>query len=461
MSNISTKTNNVVPTITTTTTTTTEDVTCLDYHDLFHYESSSTMTSVCEHAIQQAFAHPNAFGLLCITNIPPLPPIYEYEYEYDYMHLRTKLLTLSRVLGEEVSDTCRDKLTRSDAAYQVGWSHGVEKLANDDDDHTNNNNMYDYSKGSYYANPLVDDYVHDIPGVVAELMEDEQCRLAAGITNNIESSSSSSITSTNQRQKLEAWISKNHIFFAANLWPNQGEDNGVLDELGSSFKTMGKFLHQVAVKVGQVMDGYVQQVDSSFDGHLSKVLKDSRYCKGRLLHYFAQSQDDTTKSTSNGVGDWCGWHNDHGSLTALVPAMYLDSNGCEIEPPDSEAGLYVMSRQGVLKQIQMPKNSIGFQVGETTQIHTGGILQATPHCVRGYRMSNTSTNITRETFAVFFEPEYHHDMKVHLDTTNRYIEPETQEARQFLPPNVKPINSRWKRGMNFGEFSLATFEAFH
>jgi hypothetical protein len=27
----------------------------------------------------------------------------------------------------------------------------------------------------------------------------------------------------------------------------------------------------------------------------------------------------------------------------------------------------------------LPNNSIAFQVGETAQVHTGGLLQATPH----------------------------------------------------------------------------------
>lgn len=25
--------------------------------------------------------------------------------------------------------------------------------------------------------------------------------------------------------------------------------------------------------------------------------------------------------------DWCGWHNDHGTLTGLTSAMYFDSEG--------------------------------------------------------------------------------------------------------------------------------------
>jgi hypothetical protein len=35
------------------------------------------------------------------------------------------------------------------------------------------------------------------------------------------------------------------------------------------------------------------------------------------------------------------------------------------------------------------------------------------------------------------------------------------EAETWLPANVRTLKSRWKPGMNFGEFSNATFDAFH
>ena len=104
--------------------------------------------------------------------------------------------------------------------------------------------------------------------------------------------------------------------------------------------------------------------------------------------------------------DWCGWHNDHCSLTGLVPAMYLDSSGNEISCPDSNAGLYIKSRRGELIHVKIPHNAIAFQVGETTQIHTGGILQATPHAVKGFdRQKSECKGVSRESFAVFMEPE--------------------------------------------------------
>ena len=81
--------------------------------------------------------------------------------------------------------------------------------------------------------------------------------------------------------------------------------------------------------------------------------------------------------------DWCGWHNDHGSLTGLVPAMYFNDDGDIIDSPDSTAGLYVRNRKGGLVRVSMPSDHLAFQIGETAQIHSGGILQATPHAVKG------------------------------------------------------------------------------
>ena len=35
------------------------------------------------------------------------------------------------------------------------------------------------------------------------------------------------------------------------------------------------------------------------------------------------------------------------------------------------------------------------------------------------------------------------------------------ETETHFPPNVRLLKTRWKAGMNFGEFSEATFAAFY
>ena len=51
----------------------------------------------------------------------------------------------------------------------------------------------------------------------------------------------------------------------------------------------------------------------------------------------------------------------------------------------------------------MPRgdDSLAFQIGECSQIHTGGILQATPHAVRGPTGEGT-VGISRVRFSIDF-----------------------------------------------------------
>lgn len=203
------------------------------------------------------------------------------------------------------------------------------------------------------------------------------------------------------------------------------------------------------------------------------MLTQSLCCKARLLHYFPAINDtdadvlgdagrNGTASDSNEDTDyssWCGWHNDHGSLTGLVPAMYLNADGQEIESPDPTAGLYIKSRSGRLVHVKVPQNALCFQIGETSQIHTGGILQATPHAVRGCGATEAARGVSRETLAVFMEPEYHGDMN--LPPGRTLEQTQRKESERHLPPSVRTLRDRWKEGMNFGEFSDATLKAFH
>jgi isopenicillin N synthase-like dioxygenase len=99
------------------------------------------------------------------------------------------------------------------------------------------------------------------------------------------------------------------------------------------------------------------------------------------------------------------------SLTTLI-TIHLHPNlsnaqGVIVPNPDPAAGLYIRSREGDLIQVRMPPgdSQLAFQIGETAQVHTGGVLQATPHAVRS-GSGEASKGVTRETLAVFMEPEY-------------------------------------------------------
>lgn len=102
-----------------------------------------------------------------------------------------------------------------------------------------------------------------------------------------------------------------------------------------------------------------------------------------------------------------------------------------------------------------------FQIGETAQIHSGGYLQATPHAVRGCSLPGVS----RQTFAVFMEPQWDWDMGAPED-----VEPanaQSTEAAQTLPVGVPSLASRWGTeacpftSCNFGAFTEVTLNAYH
>ncbi|MEW5311825.1 MAG: hypothetical protein WDW38_003510 [Sanguina aurantia] len=141
--------------------------------------------------------------------------------------------------------------------------------------------------------------------------------------------------------------------------------------------------------------------------------------------------------------EWCGWHTDHGSITALTSAIYTSSSGVEVPNPDASSGLYIEDRQGRVVRAAIGPSQIAFQVGEALQVHSGGLLRATPHCVRA-ACGAAAAGISRNTFAVFMQPG-------------------SQEPLD-LPAGVSAAEvavGQWQEGMDFGSFSTATFARYY
>lgn len=366
----------------------------ISYRDLVKISTNDADTTKLEQdlllKIGQAFGDADfCLGILAVTHVPKLET------------LRNKLLPMARDLALLPDDEL-EKITDKTSGYQVGWSHGREKLEGD---------KLDLAKGSFYANPLTDDLLKSRPNV-------------------------------------DPNVARAHPeFYAPNVWPSSST---ALADFEQTFKELGLLVCHVGRILARLCDIYVK---SKCDGYqkdkLEQVLTNSMYCKARLLHYFP-----TEKGSSSESMNWCGWHNDHGSLTGLVPAIYLEQDGTPVACPDEKAGLYIKSRTGKLVHVSLPLGSLGFQIGETSQIHTGGILQATPHAVRG---CIDSDKISRESFAVFMEPEMDGDMDLPSGKTVHDV----QRSTGHLPLTVKTLKSRWTPGMNFGEFSDATFAAFY
>lgn len=136
--------------------------------------------------------------------------------------------------------------------------------------------------------------------------------------------------------------------------------------------------------------------------------------------------------------------------------MFFNAEGESIPCPDPKAGLYIRTRLGKTVRAVIPPDCIAFQIGETAQVHTGGVLQATPHCVRAAEVEGVS----RGTLAVFMEPEWDGAMEAPAGAEDDKI---LRGARgELLPPGVPPLVSRWrKEGQSFGDFTETTLGMYH
>jgi hypothetical protein len=175
--------------------------------------------------------------------------------------------------------------------------------------------------------------------------------------------------------------------------------------------------------------------------------------------------------------------------------MYFDSaSGAQVACPDPHAGLYIRSRSGQLVHVSVPPDALAFQIGETAQVHSGGVLLATPHCVRA-ATGPGAAGVSRGTMAVFMEPEWHGamacpGMRPGQTTTAAVLGKEEAEegagadqggdggaspasaaawarvlrgARgELLPRGVPTLASRWDGPhQTFGEFTTKTLAAYY
>ncbi|CAI0543159.1 unnamed protein product [Linum tenue] len=200
-----------------------------------------------------------------------------------------------------------------------------------------------------------------------------------------------------------------------------------------TFKALGKLILDVGLMVAYHCDQYVSKgMKDNEDGGLVKILSSSRCHKGRLLYYFPAHQYDGSKDVDS-MSSWCGWHTDHGSLTGLTCALFK-RDGVEIPCPDSAAGLYIRTRTDQIVKVIYGEDELAYQIGETTEILSGGYLCATPHCVRAPKGAAAS-NVDRSTFALFMQPDW--DQKLNFP----------EEAR--LHKELKLANSC----LTFGEYT--------
>ncbi|KAH8813283.1 hypothetical protein F5884DRAFT_879494 [Xylogone sp. PMI_703] len=323
--------------------------------------------------LEEAFG-PDSLGIIVVKNVPQ-----------SFARLRHQLLSYSSYLGN-LPESQLGKLENSAAKYLTGWSRGKETLKN---------GQVDTLKGSYYANCAF--YVDP---------------------------------SLSCAKPTEEFSPENFPeYLSSNLWPSEA----VLPGFKETFEQLCRVIIDTAVLVARACDRYAEkEIPDYKSGYLEHVVKTSTTTKARLLHYFPEEPKEMNAKESEGKeldDDWCATHLDHGCLTGLTSAMFInEARNPPVVPvcygyrptslpplaelpssPDPTAGLYIQSRGGEVVQVKIPRDCIAFQTGEALQRITKGKFKAVPHFVRGVRAGTSAGDdkdgrIARNTLAVFTQP---------------------------------------------------------
>ena len=275
-----------------------------------------------------------------------------------------------------------EALTSPEAQYLTGWSHGKEALKS---------GSYDTLKGSYYVN----------------------CAFYQGEGIAVE-------PSINFPE-----------FTAPNVWPNQTS----LPYFRELFEELCTLIIDTAVLVARACDRYAAAYVEDYEpGYLERIVKTSTVTKARLLHYFPPSLSSLRGDTFTGASvpnpgssdkdSWCATHVDHGCLTGLTSAVYIDESAIALgsltphlpdqtsplpilptmpSSLDPDTGLYIHARDSTTTKVSIPHDCLGFQTGEALQVITGGKFRAVPHFVRAGG-GKGSAGVARNTLAVFTQP---------------------------------------------------------
>jgi len=351
------------------------------------HASLLALTPAALRAIDAAYG-PSGLGVLAVSGIP------------GFDAARAALLPLAHTLAG-LPDDVKASVTDPASRFNFGWSHGVETLAT---------GRPDTHKASFYANPVVD-------RVRIESQDGSKAAAAdfPGVAR-------------------------------PNLWPD-----AALPALRPAFLGLGRLLHRVGTAVAAACDaGAAARGEPAPDPPLASLVSGGDAAKGRLLYYYprdAGDEADAPGAAESSEDAWCGWHADHGLVTALTPPLYLDATtGAPAPCPDPAAGLYVRPRGGGAVRVRIPEGCAAFQAGEAAQVATGGRVVATPHCVRPPRAGVAGASaIARATFALFLQPRW-----------DAPLAPPAGEGGAAAAGVA-----RWRPGDTFGAFSERTVGAYY
>jgi hypothetical protein len=201
-----------------------------------------------------------------------------------------------------------------------------------------------------------------------------------------------------------------------------------LAEFEKTSKELISLVIDVAALVARSCDIYAKNyVENYREGYLERVVRTSVTGKARLLHYYpppatGSGENETDEPVKEDELDdsWCGVHVDHGCLTGLTSALYLDESLPSSELPQSRevagqgTNLYILPRTSLSAfkdgqksnpvAVEIPEDCLAFQTGAALEAITGGSFKAVPHFVTAPKGSGTGKKISRNTLAVFTQP---------------------------------------------------------
>ncbi|KAL4798114.1 hypothetical protein BDV19DRAFT_36041 [Aspergillus venezuelensis] len=320
--------------------------------------------TVSPETLTEAFG-PLSLGIIVVKDLNP-----------KFQSLRAQVLSNASYLAALSNDEL-ESLESPKAKYLIGWSCGKETLRS---------GHFDTLKGSYYVNCA---FYND---------------------PSLEGAPADEYPGFDE-------------YTAPNVWP----DKSKLPTFRSGLEELCTLIIDTAALVARACDRFAEsEIEGYENGYLERVVKSSLTTKARLLHYFPTPEEE--KNTTNGAteekkhdeedDDWCATHLDHGCLTGLTSAMFIDeaahppsstiSSSAPLpelpSSPDPSAGLYIRSRTGETVKVNIPKDCLAFQTGEALQLITMGKFRAVPHFVKGAKVPAGQGKIARNTLAVFTQP---------------------------------------------------------
>lgn len=231
-------------------------------------------------------------------------------------------------------------------------------------------------------------------------------------------------------------------------------------------KHLGTIMHEVVVLLAKRIDAMTTNRVKGYNSNLLfDAMKTTEKVKGRLLYYYPLEENGHT--TNNDItakeDTWIGWHNDSGFLTSLAGDLYVNDSTGELldeQDVDPEAGLYVIDRSGKSIHVTIPPDCMAVQIGECLQILTGGVVVATPHCVRGPRAGwnpQSTIKVARISHPCFIDSKPTFPLCMPEGCSREDV-----SIAGSGMGKVPPLEDRWiEDGMTFGDFLQKSFDKYY